>query len=202
MHYRSGRPRITSVQNDRAIHRLCVTHPTSSAGKIASQLHPHVPASISTVKRRLRDDFNLRAFRPAKKPSLSTKNIADRVHFCRQYRHWTANDWKKVLFSYETLVTQFAFYLPHVRRPQNQRYHERSTIPVVKHAPSVMFWGCLSASGPGALWVMPQGTSINSAVYLGIAQQHVPAKMDRLHCTHFLQDGAPCHSAKKGEGLV
>ena len=97
-HYRCGRPRVTTGQYDRAIRRLAVQCPTMSAGSISSQLPPDITVSIRTIKRRLCDEFKLRSYRPAKKPSLSVKNIRDRLNFCKKYRHWTAEDWSRVFF--------------------------------------------------------------------------------------------------------
>jgi transposase len=149
---RSGRPRATSIRDDHIIRRTSVAHPTASAAYIARQLPPTSRPSLSTIKRRLHDDFGLKAHRPARKPALSKKNIMDRVAFCRRYEHWSQDDWSKVLFSDETMVRQFTTYTPHVRRPPGTRFEARYTVPVVKHSPSVMIWGCLSVTGPGALW--------------------------------------------------
>lgn len=173
-----------------------VAHPTASAAFIATQLPPNCHPSLTTIKDRLRCEFGLKSYRPAKKPALSPKNIQDRLNFCRRYKHWTCEDWSKVLFSDETSVKQFATYFPRVRRPPRTRFVARYTVPVVKHSPTVMIWGCMSAAGVGSLWFMPKDSTINSAVYLKILQEHLPTQMARLNCDVLQQDGAPSHSAR------
>jgi transposase len=153
---RSGRPRITTAHGDRIIRRMSVAHPMASSSWIQAHLPESVSASRTTIKRRLHDELGLKAYRPAKKPSLSPKNVRDRLEFCRRHRHWTTDEWSKVLFSDETCVRQFSNYVPLVRRPPGQRYNRRYIVPVVKHSPSVMLWSCISAHGTGPLWVMPQ----------------------------------------------
>ena len=76
---RSGRPRVTTATTDRMIRRLCVTNPTASSLSITNSLHTLV--STRTIRRRLSLQFNLKAYRPAKKPFLSAKNIKDRLNF-------------------------------------------------------------------------------------------------------------------------
>ena len=85
---------------------------------------------------------------------------------------------------------------PLVRRPPKKRFHVRYTVPVVKHSPGVMVWSCMSASGCGPIWIMPEKTTINSVIYHAILQEHLQREMARLNYNHFQQDGAPCHSAR------
>lgn len=57
--------------------------------------------SSRTIQRRL-VEAGLKARRPAKKPLLSKKNRDARLLFATFHRQWTAREWKKVLFSYES----------------------------------------------------------------------------------------------------
>ena len=78
---RSGRPRVTSPLNECKIHRAAVKNPTLSSTSIVAQTGCR--ASSRTVRRRLLVDFKLASRRPAKKSTLSAKNIKDRIAFCQ-----------------------------------------------------------------------------------------------------------------------
>lgn len=193
---RSGRPRISSSRTDNVIHRLAVINPTISSSEIQAELPKGENISCRTIRRRLRDEFKLGAYRPAIKPRLSAKNIKDRMSFCRRFRHFTAEDWETVLFSDETLIKQFAPHKKLVRRPPNQRFNPRYTSPSVKSPSSVMVWGCIASTGRGGLWLMPNKTTINSSVYLQILKDKLQTWLTLRNCTTFQHDGAPCHQAK------
>lgn len=193
---RTGRGRITTARTDALIRRIATITPSATSTFIKSQLPPEVKISTTTIKRRLHDEFDLKAYRPAAKPMLSTKNIRDRLAFCNHYKSWSVKDWQKVLFSDECMIKQFANYSQHVRRPTGKRYNPRFVVPTVKHSPSLMVWGCISAEGCGNLWFMPPSTTINAHAYLSILQEKLPLSMPRLHCKVFQQDGAPAHNSK------
>ena len=92
-----------------------------------------VVPSQRTICRRL-FNANSKSFRPAKRPKLSAKNIADRLAFCQKYQGWSAEQWRSVMFSDETLVSQFYAFCRHVRRPLKQRDNPRHIVPTAKNA--------------------------------------------------------------------
>ena len=59
---RPARQRVTSSQTDRAMRRIIVANPTASSTFIAAQLPQSDRPSISTIQRRLRNDFLLKAY--------------------------------------------------------------------------------------------------------------------------------------------
>ena len=73
------------------------------------------------------------------------------------------------------------------------RIHQIST---VENAAKIMVWGSISARGRGELWFMPEGTTINESVYLGILKEKLLHFMSIMSCDTFQQDGAPCHQTK------
>jgi hypothetical protein len=87
---------VTSPRDDIMIRRISMQHPTWSSREISAE----IPSTISarSIRQRLHDEFHLKACTPAKKPSLSKKNVRDRLAFCKQYRHWTSEMWRRVLF--------------------------------------------------------------------------------------------------------
>ena len=57
--------------------------------------------SVRTVQRVIQKALRYAACHPAKKPILTERMMADRLEFCREYGHWTPNDWDGVCFSDE-----------------------------------------------------------------------------------------------------
>lgn len=193
---RCGRPKVTSERDDNMIHRIVKVNPRASSSFVASALSTVTSASTRTIRRRLLEKYHLRAYRPARKPLLSAKNIRDRLLFCRRYAHWTVNDWERVLFSDETLISQFQTYAPYVRRPCNQRHNNRYTTTTVRNCPKVMTWACISSSGPGSLSLVPKGESVKSALYCHILEEHLQQSMAIGNCQYFQHDGAPAHTSR------
>lgn len=193
---RSGRPRVTTPQDDRAMMRVVKQSPKASSVQVLIRL-PRTSQNVSTrtIRRRL-FDAGLKSYTPAKKPRLSPKNVADRVAFCRKYEKWSVSDWEKVLFSDESTITQFYSFCRHVRRPPGKRFNEKYMVASVKQAPKVMVWGAMSVLGRAGLWFMPKDTTINGAVYLGILKEKLPPFMEIHQTSIFQHDGAPCHQTK------
>ena len=195
---RSGRPRVTSPATDRSIRRACVANPTISATEIRAGLPANTSApSTRTIQRRLSTEFNLKAYRPAKKPALSPKNIRDRLAFCNRVKDWTPEMWAKVLFSDETIVQQFSNRGSNkIRRPPNSRYNKRYIVRTVKHSPQVMIWGSFSSSGRGNLYFLPPRTTMRASNYLELLKDRLPTMMQVRQTNIFMHDGAPCHKAR------
>ena len=103
-----------------------------SSVDIVSELNLTEKISARTVRHHLQIKLNPKAFKPAKKPLLSAKNLRDRLNFCKKYKTWTAEQWMKVLFSDEVKNVQFSGTKQFVRRPPNKRYNPKYTIQTVK----------------------------------------------------------------------
>ena len=142
---RSGRPRVTSRQTDRAIKRAAVINPRVTASGIKASIAgiPR-PPSVRTIQRRLQTESSLKCCRPAQKPQLSAKNIRDWLSFAKAHSHWTVEDWRKVQFSDDTTISQFSCYSQHVRRPSGQRYNPRYVTTAVKN-PDLGEYRCFRA---------------------------------------------------------
>ncbi len=86
-----------------------------------------------------------------------------------------------------------------VRRPRGSAgTRAKITIKTVKHPDSVMVWGCFSGSvGHGGLYFLPKNTTMNGERYQEVLEEHLLPFMGIHRCTHFLQDGAPCHASKR-----
>lgn len=193
---RSGRPKKTSGADDRLIRRCVTRNPRASTADVQCELlAAGVNVHRSTISRRLKA-MDLKAFRPSKKPLLTAAMRKKRLQFAKAYLHWTADDWRQVLWSDESCVCLFQHNTTFIRRPVGTRYVSRYTTPTVKHPPSIMIWGCISANGCGGLEVLQKNVRMNSNLYIDVLQKHLVKSMNILNCNTFMHDCAPCHVSK------
>ena len=125
-----------------------------SSSEIKSKRPDSVWVSVRTITRQLLE----KSYCPNRKLLLSKRNIKDRLEFCNKYRHWTTDQWRKVMFSDETLIRQFYSYRSRVRRPAMNK----SRFSVVKHLWQLMVWGAISGNGLCGLYITPKCKTINS----------------------------------------
>lgn len=191
-----GRKRKTTPSTDRFISRLVKKSPFKSSVDVQNVLQDSgVMVSSSTVRRRLLES-DLKAHAPAHKPKLTAVMKKKRLLFAKKYRNWTAEQWRSVMWSDESSFQQYSSKKQYVRRPSGQRYGERFVVPTVKHSESVMVWGCFSWKGRGTLEFLNKNERMTSARYIEILQTKLPLIMNLHDCKIFMQDGAPCHTAK------
>ena len=194
---RCGRPRKTTIQDDRLITRQAVRNPfiTSTAikRKFAGQISD---ISTRTIRRRLVAKFQCHARKPLKKPLLTKRMRLKRVQFCQQYRHWTSEQWRRVMFSDESSFEMKKETSAYVRRPQGSSpFNPRYTIKSTKHPPAVMVWGCFSYKARGALTFLPTGCRMNGGKYIDVLNEKLQTFMAINDATIFQHDRAPCHTA-------
>ena len=95
-HGRCGRPRKLSTRDERVLARASVSNPMSTARQLRVSVGGNVASvSLPTVKRALKRQGRL-AYRPSKSPSLNAHQRFVRLQWCKQYGHWTEEEWKKV----------------------------------------------------------------------------------------------------------
>ena len=63
----------------------------------------NVPVSKSTISQRLHD-VGYGRYVARKEPQLSPKNIEERLEWAQKHKDWTPEQWKKVIWSDETLL--------------------------------------------------------------------------------------------------
>ena len=120
-----------------------------------------------------------------------------RLQFCQKYKHWTEDDWCKVLYSDESSFCQFGSPVNLIRRPVGARFDARYTVPTVKHPPKVMVSGCFGGKGRGSLYFVAKGQTVNAVEYIKILDSKVLMAIELLNCSIFQQDSAPAHTARK-----
>jgi DDE superfamily endonuclease len=83
-----------------------------------------------------------------------------------------------------------------VRRPPGERLNPKYTIKTVKHPPSVMAWGAITANGRCGIKIFDKGVKVNAAEYIKVFDSKVKIHMNVSGTTLFQQDSAPCHTAR------
>ena len=167
----------------------------------AKRLKVLVPAlqqvSIRHVQKLCKTKLNLPCRKMAAKPVLTEGMKAKRIAFATRYANWTADDWKKVMFSDESHFMLNTFRRGVCRRtPGSDRNSAQFTRKMVKHPAKVMVWACFSWRGRGAIVFLKKGEMMNGQRYRQILEEKLEMFMHQHGTTHFLQDGAPCHRSK------
>ena len=195
----SGARRKTSPRTDKVLKREVLAEPSITAVELKKK-HPDLlkKVSVRTIQHRLQKDLKLPARRAAKKPLLTEAMKKKRVNFCKKYKHWTPEQWKKVMFSDESTFRLVRGGSKVVRRPSSvSRYDPRYTVKTVKHPDSVMAWGAFSGNkGRGGLYFLPKNVTMKSANYIEVLREYLLTFFDIHKCDFFMQDGAPAHKSK------
>ena len=201
---RCGRKRMTSIRDDRKIKRVIEQNRKMPAKKLTTLLQGQgLSVSLSTFRRRSYEHgFNCR--RPLKKPKLSPAMIKKRLAWAKLHAHYTQDDWNRVVFSDESIFEILADKARFVRRRTGEQHKSECTVATVKHPASVMIWSCISSKGTGRLHIV-EGT-MKQEQYRNILQTRLIPQLlgwfpDGEPFT-FMQDGAPCHTAKSVKAFL
>ena len=191
-----GRKRKTSPRTDKFLVRYSKMHPYKTSTDLQRELlATGVSVDSSTVRRRLIQSGRF-ARVPIKKQLLTPAMKKKRLAWARKYQSWTAQDWKKVVFSDETHFFVQGFRPRFVRRSHGEPIREQHLIQTVKHPQKQMFWGYFTSGGPGSL--VPVQGMMNSKKYISIIETKIVPMMHTFAggVGIFQQDLAPCHTSK------
>ncbi len=105
---RSGRPRVTSISEGKHLIISSKRNRRKTAPELTTEMNSNRqhPVSLTTVKRRLLS-AGLRGCVAVKKPLLNKANKLKRLHWAKQHKDWTLEDWKKVLWTDESKFELF-----------------------------------------------------------------------------------------------
>lgn len=197
---RSGRPRVTSIRDDRLMVQLCKRNPRLVVREIKEQLEETGrTASQTTIRRRLHD-AKLTGHVARRKPLLTKVHKKRRLEFAKKYQNQPLEFWKKVIFSDESKFEIFGNRRRQTvwRSKGDNPYSERYLHPTVKHGGGgVMVWGCFSWFGVGNLHVIDG--RMNAVMYCDILESNLEdsaASMGLSGSFVFQQDNDPKHTAK------
>ena len=197
-----GRPQKLSKQNKQYCIRAITSGKMKTAIEVQQDLETNLDVTVNEITvRRVFKDAGLQAMKKEKRPRLSAKNIKERLEFAKQYKDWTVEDWKHVVWSDETRINRFCsdgYSWCWVLDKNNLQEHQISQ--TVKHGGgSIMIWGCMTAHGPGFMCQI-MGTMVQD-VYISILEDCLlkTLKWYKLKSkdTIFQQDNNPKHTANK-----
>lgn len=138
------------------------------------------------------------ARKPLKKQLLTEPMKKKRLAWAKQYRSWTIEQWRKVLFTDESHFFVQGQQVRYVRRSSGDKLSYQHVNQTVKHPQKVMFWGCFSAAGPGRLHVCDG--MMNSDQYIKVIDERIVPELNEKFPEGdgvLQQDKAPCHTSKK-----
>ncbi len=184
---RPGRPRKTTVVDDRRILSLVKKTPFTTVGQIKNTLQEvGVCVSKSTIKRRLHQS-EYRGFTTRCKPLVSLKNRKARLEFAKRHLKKPSQFWNNILWTDETKINLYqSDGKRRVWRRKGTAHDPKHTTSSVKHGGgSVMAWACMAASGTGYLVFIDDVTAdkssrMNSEVFRAILSAHIQPNASEL----------------------
>ena len=139
---RSGRPRVTSDRDDRALQRLVRRMPFATSPVLKQHWLPNRRLSTRTVRNRLKS-AGLKSRRVIKRPLFADRHRRTRLAWCLARRGWHLRTWRTIHWSDEN---RFLLHVTDGRmrvwRHKNTAYTPRNIQPTVPYGGcSVMIWG-------------------------------------------------------------
>ena len=195
---RSGRPKSTSLSDEKHIVSLIDREKARNAADLCRNYYNHL--SVSTIQRVFKRG-GLHAYRPRKVPHLNKFQRRVRRFWAKGFLDWDFNVWRLHIFSDES-----KFNLVHsdgrdfVWRRKGEAYNPKYTIRTKKFGGGkVMVWGCITPSGVGQLHRI---TGImNADVYVQILTKSLLGTLRSYGLNSrrviFQQDNDPKHTSKK-----
>lgn len=208
---RPGRPRKTTVVDDRRIISMVKRNPFTTANQVNNTLQEvGVSISKSTIKRRLHES-KYRGFTARCKPLISLKNKKARLDFAKKHLKKPAQFWKNILWTDETKINLYQNDGKRkVWRRRGTAHDPKHTTSSVKHGGgSVMAWACMAASGTGSLVFIDDVTQdrsrrMNSEVFRDILCAQIQPNAAKLIGRRFIlqMDNDPKHKAKATQEFI
>ncbi|GBM58943.1 hypothetical protein AVEN_65633-1 [Araneus ventricosus] len=139
--YSTGRPRVTTPNEDRYLAVTAKRNRRSTASDLSRQLSSATGTTVSrqTVYRRL-GHIGLYARRPVRCVPLTATHCRLRLAWSREHALWTPQQWSCVMFSDETRFSlQSDSRRTFIWREPGTRYHQENTIERHRCGDA---WGC------------------------------------------------------------
>lgn len=197
---RSGRPKVLSVHQERIIVRKVMSGKCSTAVGIQRSLTEEDNVDISTSSvRRVLYRSGLAGRIKVKKPLLKKKHRQARLAFARKYRHWTIDDWNRVIWSDESKFQLFGSDgKEYCWRMPGEPLRPHHVKPTVKHGGgNIMVWGCMTSQGLGYLCRIDAG--LDAELYGRILDDELMQTLSwyklRVEDVVFQHDNDPKHTA-------
>ena len=195
---RSGRPRETTLRQDRHIRIIHLRNRFVNASQTARQTHGRHNNRISaqTVRNRLRQ-VGLRARRPLKGPILTQRHRMARLQWTRVRIRWNRQTWRQVLFTDESKFNlKFSDGRARVYRRRNERFSDACVQETDRFGGGgIMVWGGITYQERTELKIIVG--NLNATRYRDEILAPVVLPFLRRHRFNhvFQQDNARCHVA-------
>lgn len=196
---RCGRKSVLTPRSIRLIVRQIKLKRHTTSTEMKSMLAEHgINVGASTIRTHLiREGYA--AHRPRAKPKLTPAMRTKRLNWCVLHKDWTVDQWLNVGFSDESTFTIMQDKRQYVRRLASEEFHKDCIKSTVKHPTSQMVWSIICGKGPGRLHLVDG--IMNGTKYLDVLKARlVPQIRDWYGAADrdftFMQDSAPCHTAK------
>lgn len=197
---RTGRPKKIPDRAVRHLKRLVKEDARISAAKITSDLNASLPKPVSsrTVRRYLKD-LGFEYVVKVKKQWLSNRHRQQRVDWCKQYMHWTSDDWRKIIFSDESTF----YVLKRKNLCKIWRLEKEKLLPECLQQTNtgdggkVGVWGGISGFGVTDIKLYTE--NMNGNLYCDVLQHQLKSSMARIPKNtkvFFQHDLAPWHTSK------
>ncbi|GBO03718.1 hypothetical protein AVEN_253217-1 [Araneus ventricosus] len=154
-----GRPRVVEEKERRRLSRLVKQNRRQTVAQLTAQYNAGSRISVSehTVQRTL-SDMGLSSRRPTRVPLLTKRHRQLRLHWTREHRDWTMDEWKRVAWSDE-----LRFLIHHVDgRVRVRRLPGEQLLPSCTEGHrqagggGIMLWGTFSWAALGPVVVVEQ----------------------------------------------
>lgn len=196
---RTGRPRVTTPNQDRYIVLQHLRHRFRPATRTAAETvgHHNHPVAPGTVRNRLNEE-GLHSRRPCRGQTLTVGHRRIRLDWCRRYRRWTRQQWSTVVFSDESrFCLNRSDGRERVWRREGERYAECCIREVDRWGgPSVMVWGGITTNDRTELVTI--AGNLNAQRYVNeVLEPHlIPFMRAHPAVSIFQQDNARPHTAR------
>ncbi len=196
---RPGRPRKTTVVDDRRILSLVKKTPFTTVGQIKNTLQEvGVCVSKSTIKRTLHQS-EYRGFTTRCKPLVSLKNRKARLEFAKRHLKKPSQFWNNILWTDETKINLYqSDGKRRVWRRKGTAHDPKHTTSSVKHGGGsvVGMYGCQWNWFSCIYWWCD--CRMNSEVFWAILSAHIQPNASELIGWRFTvqMDNDPEHTAK------
>ncbi|GFU53852.1 transposable element Tcb2 transposase [Trichonephila clavipes] len=185
-------------RSERFLKKICLENRFATTKVIKLQLQDiNANASKRTVRRKLKD-LNFKTCLHARKPKLNPAMKAKRLNWAKQWRDKDVDFWRSVWFSEERTFEILQNKAHFVRRRRGEKFHSDCVVRTVKHPTKIMTWSVINGKGTGRLYVVKgmmrqdQYKDILKNRFIPLLEEWFPNGEPYI----FMQDGAPCHTAR------
>ncbi|GFV71556.1 transposable element Tcb2 transposase [Trichonephila clavipes] len=202
----SGRPRLTTLANDRYIVLQAIRNRRQTAGETARHTKKATgrPISCFTVARRLHGG-GLFARRPVLCVSFTPAHRSWRSLWCRKHRSWRDNGWGRVLFTDESRFSLSSdSHRILIWRERGSRNHPSNIIERDRYGGrGVLVWGGIMLGSRIDLHFFDAGSINGTRCCNEILLPYVRLFRGAMGLQFlFMDDNAPCHRTVAAEQLL